>query len=154
MNYCGPAIVMFLSPFLFDEKLTTAGVLGFAIVALGAVLICSDSHGGDMDAIGYLLGIGSTMAHAIMAIAGKKVTEVSGPENSSLQLILAFASVLVYSLLIGSMPAEIGSSDWLPIIVLRVVNTGLGCLLYFATIPMLKAQTISIWDYLEPLSAS
>ncbi len=153
LYYCGPAIVMFLSPFLFDENLTPTGVVGFAIVATGALLICSDSLEGNVDALGYVLGIGSAIAHAVMVIAGKKVTEVRGPENSSLQLILAFASVLVYSLLIGSMPAEIASTDWLPIIVLGVVNTGLGCLLYFATIPKLKAQTISIWGYLETLSA-
>ncbi len=153
LYYCGPAIAMFLSPFIFGERFTAAGTLGFAIVAMGALLICSDSVGGTMDAFGYALGIGFAVAHAVMVIAGKSVTEVSGPENSSLQLILAFASVLAYSLAVGSLPTEVDPSDWLPIMALGILNTGFRCLLYFATIPKLKAQTISVWGYLGPLSA-
>ena len=44
-----------------------------------------------------------------------------------------------------------GSLGWL--LLLGVVNTGLGCLLYFSSIGALPVQTVAILGYLEPLSA-
>ena len=37
--YCGPVIVMALSPLLFGEKLTAKKILGFLVVVIGAALI-------------------------------------------------------------------------------------------------------------------
>ena len=34
-----------------------------------------------------------------------------------------------------------------------IINTGLGCFLYFSSISALPAQTVAICGYLEPLSA-
>lgn len=39
------------------------------------------------------------------------------------------------------------------IFVLGVVNTGLGCYLYFSPLAKLQVQTVAICGYLEPLSA-
>ena len=48
--YCGPVIVMTLTPFLFGEKFTAKKILGFLVVVIGAALI-----------IGY--GVGLNLAH-------------------------------------------------------------------------------------------
>lgn len=40
------------------------------------------------------------------------------------------------------------------ILLLGLVNTGLGCYLYFAPLPQLKSQTVAVCGYLEPLSAT
>jgi drug/metabolite transporter (DMT)-like permease len=40
-----------------------------------------------------------------------------------------------------------------PILFLGVVNTGIGCYLYFSSIQKLPAQSVAICGYLEPLSA-
>ena len=36
---------------------------------------------------------------------------------------------------------------------LGIVNTGLGCLLYFSAVAKLPVQTVAVVGYLEPLSA-
>lgn len=36
---------------------------------------------------------------------------------------------------------------------LGVVNTGIGCLLYFSAVAKLPVQTVAVVGYLEPLSA-
>jgi drug/metabolite transporter (DMT)-like permease len=41
----------------------------------------------------------------------------------------------------------------LAVIVLGVINTGIGCYLYFSAMQYLPAQTVSICGYLEPFSA-
>ena len=103
--------------------------------------------------MGYVYAIGSAIAHAVMVICGKKVTVTGGLENSSIQMTVAFLMVFVYSIVISDLPTYVNGDDWLPILVLGVLNTGIGCFMYFLTIPKLEAQTISIWGYLEPLSA-
>ena len=39
LYYCGPVIVMVLSPILFREKLTTSKITGFLLVLVGVVLV-------------------------------------------------------------------------------------------------------------------
>lgn len=39
LYYCGPVIVMILSPLLFKERLTPAKIIGFLIVLCGVILI-------------------------------------------------------------------------------------------------------------------
>ena len=48
---------------------------------------------------------------------------------------------------------SIASGDWLPILILGIVNTGIGCYFYFSSIGHLPVQTVAICGYLEPLSA-
>ena len=36
---------------------------------------------------------------------------------------------------------------------LGIINTGLGCLLYFSAVAKLSVQTVAVVGYLEPLSA-
>ena len=38
-------------------------------------------------------------------------------------------------------------------LILGIVNTGLGCMLYFSSIGNLSFQTIAVCGYIEPLSA-
>lgn len=39
------------------------------------------------------------------------------------------------------------------LLVLGLLNTGIGCFLYFSSIGGIKVQTVAILGYLEPLSA-
>ena len=41
----------------------------------------------------------------------------------------------------------------IPILILGIVNTGLGCYFYFSSIGVMPVQTVAILGYLEPLSA-
>ena len=44
-------------------------------------------------------------------------------------------------------------SSWPWILVLGLVNTGIGCYLYFSPLSKLPVQTVAVCGYLEPLSA-
>lgn len=151
--YCGPALVMILSPWLFSERLTAVKTAGFLVVCTGAVLMCAEGISGDAEPMGHVYGLLSAVAHAAMVIFSKKAEHIDGLENSSLQLLYSFLTVAVFVIVIGDFPTSVAADDWFPILVLGFANTGLGCLLYFSTITHLSAQTVSIWGYLEPMSA-
>ena len=52
LYYCGPIIVMALSPFIFGEKLTGGKIAGFIAVACGAFLIAAQGLGGNIPIAG------------------------------------------------------------------------------------------------------
>lgn len=162
MYYCGPVIVMALAPLLFKERLGLRKIVGFAAVALGAVLVSVQALDGGQDPQGLALGAASAIAYAVMIVCSKKATAVCpaaadrGLRNSFIQLLAGFAVAAAYSaltqgagaLLIPATPADIA-----PLLMLGLVNTGIGCLLYFSSIGRLPVQTVAVCGYLEPLSA-
>lgn len=157
LYYCGPIIVMALSPLIFGEKLTGGKIAGFIAVACGAFLIAAQGLGGLMPIAGIACGIASAFCYALMVIASKGAPHIEGLENSALQVSAAFVTALVLTLITQGTPsflsADAASIDWRAVVMLGVVNTGIGCLLYFSAVAKLPVQTVAVVGYLEPLSA-
>ena len=158
LYYCGPIIVMALSPLIFGEKLTGGKIAGFIAVACGAFLIAAQGLGGNMPIAGIVCGIASAFCYALMVIASKGAPHIEGLENSTLQVSAAFVTALVLTLITQGAPSFLSagvaaSIDWHAVAMLGVVNTGIGCLLYFSAVAKLLVQTVAVVGYLEPLSA-
>ena len=104
LYYCGPIIVMALSPLIFGEKLTGSKIAGFIAVACGAFLIAAQGLGGNMPIAGIACGIASAFCYALMVIASKGAPHIEGLENSALQVSAAFLTALVLTLLTQAPP--------------------------------------------------
>lgn len=150
--YCGPVLVVALSPLVFKEKLTLPKLIGFAAVMLGVFFI-SGISGAKMDPLGFISGILSAVTYAGMVIFNKKARDIGGLENTMFQLSFAFVTVSVFLLIRQGFYIPVKSSDVLPILGLGLVHTGFGCWLYFSSIGKLPVQTVSMLGYLEPLFA-
>ena len=153
LYYCGPVIVMALSPILFKEKLTAVKVVGFGAVLCGVFLVNGNAFDGGGDTFGIFCGIMSAVMYSFMVIFNKKAKDITGLENSMLQLLISFLTVAVFVGIKQGFVMEIEPSSILPILVLGLVNTGIGCYFYFSSIGDLPVQTVAICGYLEPLSA-
>ena len=153
LYYCGPVIVMVLSPLLFREKLTRQKTAGFIAVLFGIVLVNGQALFAGTINFGLFCGAMSAVMYAAMVIFNKKAGKITGLENSMLQLLFSFLTVVVFTGVVKGFAFEIAGGDLLPILFLGVVNTGIGCYLYFSSIGRLPVQTVAICGYLEPLSA-
>lgn len=151
--YCGPVIVMMLSPILFKEKMTAVKLLGFLAVILGMFFINEQSMSQGIVSWGILYGILAAIMYAVMVVFNKKATSITGLENPMWQLIISFVTVAIFVGLKQGLTIHITSGDLLPILLLGIINTGIGCYFYFSSIGHLKVQTVAILGYLEPLSA-
>ena len=151
--YCGPVIVMALSPILFREKLTLIKIGGFIAVLIGIFLINNQALGHGLPGTGLFFAIISAVTYAVMVIFNKKSTEIVGLENATLQLVCSFITVAVFMFVKQGFIIHVASEDWIPILILGLLNTGIGCYLYFSSIGKLPAQTVAICGYLEPMSA-
>lgn len=153
LYYCGPVIVMALSPLLFKERLTANKVIGFIVVVVGVVFINGNAFDGKGDMFGVACGLLSAVMYAFMVICNKKAKDIVGLENSTLQLTIAFLTVAVYVGLTQGYAMQIAPTSVLPVFILGLLNTGIGCYFYFSSIGKLNVQTVAICGYLEPLSA-
>ena len=110
LYYCGPIIVMALSPLIFGEKLTGSKIAGFIAVACGAFLIAAQGLGGNMPIAGIACGIVSAFCYALMVIASKGAPHIEGLENSTLQVSAAFVTALILTLFTQGAPSFLSPS--------------------------------------------
>ena len=151
--YCGPLIVMVLSPFIFRERITAPKILGFFAVLLGIFFVNDKVIVQGGFSWGLLCGVMSAFMYALMVIFNKKATSITGLENSIYQLSVSFFTVMIFVLIKQGITISLAPQNIFPILFLGVVNTGIGCYLYFSSIQKLPAQSVAICGSLEPLSA-
>lgn len=151
--YCGPVIVVALSPVIFHERLTRFRITGFAAVLLGIFLVNGQAFQRNHTNWGLFCGAMSAVMYAFMVIFNKKSEKIVGLENTVLQLTASFFTVAIFVGMKQGFLIQVPNSSWLPILILGLANTGIGCYFYFSSIGKLPIQTVAICGYLEPLSA-
>lgn len=153
LYYCGPVIVMILSPLIFKEKLTIPKLVGFGVVLAGIFLVNGTAAGENTNTWGLFCGAMSAIAYFFMVTLNKQSKHITGMENSVIQLIVSFLTVAVFMLIKQGIIIHVPENEWFWVLVLGIVNTGIGCYLYFSPLSKLPVQTVAVCGYLEPLSA-
>ena len=152
INYTGPAMVIALSPAVLREKISFSKVIALLLAMVGALLISGQAVISGIRVSGLICAVLSALSYAVMVLANKKATTVTGIQNATLQLVVTALTVTLYAFLRGVRLTSV-SGSWLPILWLGLVNTGLGCFFYFSSIGKLPAQSVAVCGYIEPLSA-
>lgn len=153
LYYCGPVIVMILSPLFFKEKLTAPKIIGFIIVLIGTVLVNGKMAAAGNNAWGLFCGAMSAVMYFFMVTLNKQSKHITGMENSVIQLTVSFLTVAVFVGFKQAFVIHVPGEAWVWILILGIVNTGIGCYLYFSPLAKIPLQTVAICGYLEPLSA-
>ena len=152
--YCGPIVVMALSPVLFKEKLTWNKFTAIACVVGGMVCITGVSGASGSSLRGILCAGAAALLYAALIVSNKSIKHVSGLSSTLAQLVIGFAVILSYLLVIGEFPFAVpsGKALWY-VLVLGIVNSGFACWLYFSSMQRLPGQTVSLCCYVDPMSA-
>ncbi len=153
LYYCGPVIVMILSPIIFHEKLTVPKIAGFLIVLVGIFLVNGNMVENNSNFWGLFCGIMSAVMYFFMVTLNKKSKNINGLESSVIQLLVSFLTVAIFVGIKQGVVINVPADSWVWILILGILNTGIGCYLYFSPLSKLPVQTIAICGYLEPLSA-
>lgn len=152
--YCGPMLAIALSPILFKEKLTWNKLAAIAAVAIGMLCTAGSLDGGTDMRTGLLLAAGAALLYALIIIATKSITHLSGLSCSMYELFVSFIVVLIYLLAEGvSLPVIPKAEDIGYVLIIGFVNTGLAYYLYFSALQKLPAQTSALVSYIDPLTA-
>lgn len=153
LYYCGPVIVMIFSPVIFKEKLTCIKTAGFMVVLTGIVLVNGKLAVESGNTWGLFCGAMSAFMYFFMVTLNKQAEKITGLENAVIQLTVSFLTVTVFVLFKQGLIIHVPVRAWPWILFLGIVNTGIGCYLYFSPLSKLPVQTVAVCGYLEPLSA-
>lgn len=155
--YMEPTIVVLLSPVFFKEKLTVKKLICAAAAFIGMVLVSGAAGEGlpQGDALlGILFGLSAAVLYAGVVILNKMIRNVDPYEKTILQLSSASICLLPYLLATGQFThLELTPSAAVPVLIVGLVHTGIAYTLYFGSTDGLRAQTIAVMSYLDPVSA-
>ena len=155
--YMAPIFVMIVSPFLLKEKLTVKKVLCVIVALIGMVFVSGVLDGGISDISelkGILFGLGAAALYATVVMMNQKLGKVPTYDKTIMQLGAAAVVLLPYILLVE----DLSSVVLTPLIVIMllivgIVHTGIAYALYFGSMNGLKAQTVALFSYIDPIVA-
>jgi drug/metabolite transporter (DMT)-like permease len=155
--YSAPVIVMILSPFVLKEKISPLKAVCIGITLVGMVLVgrvdqnLNDPHN---SFVGVMFGFSAAVCYAPLMLLNKFIKHRGGLETTVPQLFISALVLLPYVLLSGAMkPLSQFDVSLLLLIILGLVHTGLGFLLFFIGLKGLQAQKTAILSYLDPLTS-
>ena len=155
--YMAPIFVMIVSPFLLKEKLTVKKVLCVIVALIGMVFVSGVLDGGISDVSemkGILFGLGAAALYATVIMMNQKLREEPTYDKTIMQLGAAAVVLIPYILFVEDLSAVVLTPLIVfMLIIVGVVHTGIAYALYFGSMNGLKAQTVALFSYIDPIVA-
>lgn len=151
--YLAPLFLLLASP-LLGERLTARKLLCVGVALVGMVLVSGVLHSGMAGLTGVLLATGAAVLYASVMLLNKKLKPIAAYDKTVVQLGAAAVVIGPYLLLTEGFAAQgMGGFQWLLLLVVGIVHTGVAYTLYFDSIRQLPSQTVAIFSYLDPVIA-
>ena len=155
--YMAPIFVMIVSPFLLKEKLTAKKVLCVIVALIGMVFVSGVIDGGIKgvsELKGILFGLGAAALYASVVMMNQKLGKVPTYDKTIMQLGAAAVVLIPYIFLVEDLSATtVTPLILIMLLIVGVVHTGIAYALYFGSMNGLKAQTVALFSYIDPIVA-
>lgn len=155
--YMQPTIVILLSPLVFRERLGAKRLACAAAAIVGMLFVSGVLSGGTgqmQDIRGILFGLGAAALYAAVIILNKKVVVEDIYAKTIVQLAGAALVMIPYVLLTEGVPElTLTAADIGMVLLVGIVHTGITYALYFGSMQRLKAQTVAVMSYIDPVFA-
>ena len=154
--YMAPIFVMMASPFVLKERLSAIKILCVVMALTGMVLVSGVVQSGTegVDFTGILCGVGAASLYATVILLNKFIKNISAYDMTIMQVGLAALVLLPYTMVTENFAAlSPDTNSLLLLAVVGVIHTGFTYALYFSSIQSLKAQTVAIFSYIDPIVA-
>ena len=157
--YMQPIFVILASPFLLKEKLTIKKLLCVAVALFGMVFVSGVMESGIpavSEVKGILYGLGAAFFYAAVVLMNKKTVEISAYDRTITQLGTGAVVLTPYVILTQNIVQSASFMTpllWMLLLFVGLVHTGVAYALYFSSMKDLKAQTIAIFSYIDPIIA-
>ncbi|MBY3621899.1 DMT family transporter [Acinetobacter sp. CUI P1] len=151
-----PVFIMLGVYFLYKEKTAVSAILGLSIAIGGVVFIGWGDIGISADNLkGDLLSVGGTVAVAVHMLIGQKLVVRMPSYLYSLIVFLSAAGVFaIYNLIMGISFFNYPANEWGIFLLLAVVPTVFGHILFNWLLQYVSATTVSMNILGEPVGAS
>jgi len=157
--YMAPVFVILMSPIVLQEKLTVKKLICALVALVGMVFVSGFFEVGISNVselTGVFFGLGAGLLYGIIMLLNKKLHDIEGYDKSLVQLFMAAAVLVPYVLMVEG--DAVAAVTWTPLIVVMtlvvgIIHTGFAYTIYFGAMGGLKAQTIALYSYLDPIIA-
>ncbi|MBR6511835.1 MAG: DMT family transporter, partial [Phascolarctobacterium sp.] len=103
---------------------------------------------------GILCGVGAASLYATVILLNKFIKNISAYDMTIMQLGLAALVLLPYTMVTENFAVlSPDTNSLLLLAVVGVIHTGFTYAMYFSSIQGLKAQTVAIFSYIDPIVA-
>ncbi len=152
--YLAPVIVIFVSPIFLKEKLTLKKVLAVMCAMIGLVLIVRTGQSSTNINLtqGIINAFLAACLYASVIILNKFIKNVDDYTKTFIQLFMASMVLLPWVIFRNNIIFDSTKSIIL-ILILGIAHTGIAYCLYFSAMKDLKAQSIAILGYIDPVSS-
>lgn len=155
--YMAPVILIVISPIAFKEKLTLGKILCVVVAVAGMTLVSgvfSAGTQGTDNLKGVLLGLAAAVLYASIVACNKKLKDISAFDRTTVQLGISAVLMVLYTFFAeGFNAADYTPSVIVMLLVVGVLHTGVAYALYFGCMDKLKAQTVALYSYIDPVGA-
>ncbi len=154
--YLQPVFVILLSPVFVREKLTVKKLVCVLCALSGMIFVSGATKGSGVNSAeipGFVLGVGAAVLYALVILLNKHLKDIGQYETTSMQLLVAALAVTPYTLFTDSMNYVFSPKNVLLLLFVGIVHTGFAYTLYFSSMKKLKAQTVAILSYTDPVVA-
>lgn len=152
--YFAPILLLLTAPFALKERLSARKVLCIFAALVGMTFISGVFGGGAVDSGGIAFALGAALLYPMIVLLSKRLTEVNAFDKTIVQLLSAAAVTLPYTLLAEQWSVhDFTCSAVILLLTVCIVHTGAAYALYFGALRSLKAQTVAILSYIDPLIA-
>jgi DME family drug/metabolite transporter len=156
ITYANPILMAFISPWLLGERsgpvtvvCLAASVVGIAIIGLFG----PTSGSGAVRPLGLVLAGASAVSYAFLITCLKRWS--AGVETVRVVLWQSIVAAVVLSpFAVTADHGGLGAREWLYLVLLGVVLTGLSGLAYVSALRWVAATDAGILAYMEPVSAA
>lgn len=154
--YMEPVFVMMISPIFLKEKLSFKKVICILLSLIGMAFVSglfklTEFNVGEFK--GVLLGLGAAALYASVVIINKKIKNIGSYDKTIIQLGTSIFVVLPYMLLVEDMNVVFEPVGIAMMLLVGILHTGVAYTLYFGSMDNVKAQTIALFSYIDPVVA-
>lgn len=152
--YMAPVIVILVSTFIYKERMTKIQYV-LTLVALGGMLLVSGVfQEGGADLTGVVFGLVAACMYATIVLLNRRIKNIAPMDRTMMQLAVSAVAMLPYVLWVEKLPSILPTGkEFVLLLVAGVLHTGVAYLMYFGSIPNLKAHTVAILSYIDPVVA-
>jgi drug/metabolite transporter (DMT)-like permease len=154
-----PPVTGVLGWIFLRERVSLRQVMGLVIAVAGVLLLATKGHPGQLSLVrhwGDILALGSVLTWSLYTVMTKlRLTSYTPLLISTLHMTLGFLFFLgIGAGRLGGEMARLGGNDWLLIILIGVVPSGLAYYWWTAGLKRLSAMNTSMFLFLEAIVAS
>ena len=155
--YMQPTFVIIASAFIFKERITLRKAICVILALVGMVFVSGIVESGIptvSELKGVLFGLGAAVIYTSIILVNQKLGGIDAYTKTVIQLFSAAVTILPYILLTEDVSKlTLDAKGALLLGIVAVVHTGIAYFLYFGSMGNLKAQTIAIMSYIDPVTA-